>query len=89
MGPQHHCCGVIDRRADMIMANIELQWGRNITVAEWLVLAEGEEVQSQSFNGAATSLLRSENERLQSSIDTINASMGPQHHCCGVRFVET
>ena len=36
-----------------------------------------------SFNGAATSLLRNETS-IETHINKRTASMGPQHHCCGM-----
>ena len=83
MGPQHHCCGVKPAVTRTVLRN-RLQWGRNITVAECSIRSKRASKWTR-FNGAATSLLRSD-LLIALKPTLVGASMGPQHHCCGVRY---
>ncbi len=80
MGPQHFCCG---KTSSLIFTRSidQLQWGRSISAAESILRREPW-CQTPRFNGAAAFLLRKEHVEVEIFLH-FEASMGPQHFCCG------
>ena len=81
MGPQHDSCGRF-ARARQVRAVEELQWGRNMIVAEGLLACQFSGIPAPASMGPQhDSCGRSRDGRNRRGRNT--ASMGPQHDSCG------
>ena len=82
MGPQHHCCGM----ARQGHQGSRMSGGFNGAATSLLrngLKPNASHTLLPSFNGAATSLLRNGGKSARHVVISY-ASMGPQHHCCGM-----